>query len=323
VTEMKTSGFLHDEFFVWKHDLKEELRSGSLTVRTERGRMEWALSGETGPFVIGCHGGPGGYDQVFILNPSLNARGFKVFAWSRPGYLRTPLKVARKFEEQADALVLLMDKLKIERAALTGFSAGGPVALHFALRHPDRIWALILECAVTRRYIIDPENMEEKLLYSRLMFNDPMVWIYHLLAEHAPRSMFKSVLEMESTLSEAQIQDLLTEIMHDADKVQTLMGLIKSMSPSSMRRTGLVNDLKQLARLKRIPLEQIAVPTLVVHGRHDSDVSFEHAEYAADRIPGAELFAVENGFHIMPVCECADEVTERKVEFLQKHMPRN
>ena len=67
---MKTPEFLHDEFFVWRHDLKEELKSGSRTVRTERGRMEWALSGEKGPFFIGCHGGPGGYDQVFVLNHS-------------------------------------------------------------------------------------------------------------------------------------------------------------------------------------------------------------------------------------------------------------
>lgn len=58
-------------------------------------------------------------------------------------------------EEQADALVALLDALQIERVAVQGVSGGGPSAIHFAARHPDRISALLLTCAVSGGYSKD------------------------------------------------------------------------------------------------------------------------------------------------------------------------
>ncbi|MBN2283169.1 MAG: alpha/beta hydrolase [Deltaproteobacteria bacterium] len=318
---MMKQGILNDEFFVWRHDLKKELRERSSVVKTARGRIEFALSGYAGPWLAGLHGAPGGYDQIFALYPDMLDKGFRVLSWSRPGYLRTPLKVGETFEEQADALAALMDSIGIDRAALLAYSAGGPVGLHFALRHPDRIWALIMECAVSKRYVIDPGNVEEKLLYSRLMFNDPINWLMNLFARHEPEITFRSMIDMESTLSEDKVKAVLSRIMQNPEKEQILMGVLKSMSPTSLRRRGLANDLEQLAVIKEPALGDIRVPTLVVHGTDDHDVSMEHAVFTASSIPGAELYVVEGGFHIMPACICADEVTARKMAFLKKHRP--
>ena len=63
------------------------------------------------------------------------------FFWicpSRFGYLRTPIPQNASFEAQADAYAALLDHLHIEKAAIIGLSIGGPSALLFALRHPDR-----------------------------------------------------------------------------------------------------------------------------------------------------------------------------------------
>ena len=38
----------------------------------------------------------------------------------------------------------MLDALDVERVAVFGYSAGGPSALQFALRHPDRTTALVL-----------------------------------------------------------------------------------------------------------------------------------------------------------------------------------
>jgi len=316
---VKKQKLFQDEFFVWKHDLKQELRAGSRVIKTAKGRIEWSLSGHEGPFVAGIHGGPGGYDQIAALYPALFDKGFRILAWSRPGYLRTPLKVGKTFGEQAGALAALMDALKIEKLAVMAFSAGGPVALEFALRYPERLTALILESAVSRCYVINPENVEENLLYSRLMFNDPVVWICNLLAKHRSENLLKSVIEIESTLGEQQVEDLVSRIMNDPKKERILIGLIKSMSPASLRRLGLANDLEQLERLEDLQLERIRTPALIIHGIHDSDVPFSHAEFAAKSIPRAELLSIEDGFHVMSLCNCDNEVTEKKLEFLRKH----
>jgi pimeloyl-ACP methyl ester carboxylesterase len=315
----KKQEILQNEFFIWKHDLKQELRAGSRVIKTAKGRIEWSLYGDVGPFVAGIHGGPGGYDQIAALYPGMLNKGFRILAWSRPGYLRTPLKVGKTFAEQADALAALMDALKIEKLAVVAFSAGGPVALEFALRYPERLSALILESAVSRRYVINPENVEEHLLYSRLMFNDPVVWIFNLLAKHRSGNILKSVIEIESTLDEKQVEVIVSHIMNNPKKERILIGLIKSMSPASLRRAGLENDLKQLERLEDLQLEKIGAPALIIHGIHDADVPFDHAEFAAKSIPKAELFSIEEGFHIMSLCDGDSEVTEKKLDFLRKY----
>jgi len=49
------------------------------------------------------------------------------------------------FEETSDALDRLMDVERIERARVVGYSLGGRVAMHFALKFPDRIEKLVVE----------------------------------------------------------------------------------------------------------------------------------------------------------------------------------
>ncbi len=59
-----------------------------------------------------------------------------------------PASVERyRMERCVEDLVALLDELGIERAAVLGYSMGGRVALHLALRAPERLWALVIESA--------------------------------------------------------------------------------------------------------------------------------------------------------------------------------
>ncbi len=307
-------------YFKWKHDLEAELEAGSEVIQADRGPVEYATRGYAGPIVVGIHGAPGGYDQVLNFFPDIPKAGFRFLSWSRPGYLRTPLSVGRTIEEQADALASLLDALKINRVAVLGGSAGGPCSLEFAIRHPDRIWALIMECAVSQRYVINPEKKGQRL-FAKMLFNDSGMWLYSVMARYATKSTIKYMIKMESNLDNKQVDVLLSQIMADQRKVNIMIGLIKSMCPISLRKAGLDNDLEQFAVIGRLRLERITAPTLVIHGTNDADVPFQQAEFTANTIPGAELYAVQGGFHLLTVSSNADEITEKRIGFLKKHTP--
>ena len=49
----------------------------------------------------------------------------------------------------AESFVALLDALDIDKVVVLCGSGGGPPAIQFAARHPQRTIALLLECAVT------------------------------------------------------------------------------------------------------------------------------------------------------------------------------
>ena len=120
---------------------RSRLRENSLLIDTARGVVETARRG-AGPTVLVLHGAAGGYDMGLALRP--HSRSFQTLSISRPGYLRTPLSAGRTAGEQADLTAALLDALELDQVAVMGASAGGPSAIEFALRYPQRCWALVL-----------------------------------------------------------------------------------------------------------------------------------------------------------------------------------
>jgi pimeloyl-ACP methyl ester carboxylesterase len=307
-------------YFSWKHDLEAELAAGSSIAQTAKGPIEYALRGEeSGPVVVGLHGAPGGYDQIFAFFDYFTGVGFRLLSWSRPGYLRTPLSVGRTVSEQADALAALLDTLGIDRVGVIGVSAGAPAAITFAARYPDRIWGLALESAVTKDYHFSATKQH---LFGQLFYHDPTMWLYNLIARISKKSVAQQFIEMEGEYDSEQSEELLNHILQDPAKVRTVMDLIKSMSPIGLRKEGLDNDLEQLAVIGRLPFENIAAPTLIVHGSKDADVTPDHADHAEAHIPDAELYWVEDGMHLLNISDGFDNVVKKELEFFWDHAPK-
>jgi pimeloyl-ACP methyl ester carboxylesterase len=311
----------YSPYIQWKEDLIRELYAGSRVMETNMGPIEYAINGDTGPYLMVMHGGPGGYDQTAALFSDMFGKGFRIISWSRPGYIRTPLSVATAFEAQADAAIALLDALHIDRVAVLGYSAGGPPAVYFSARYPDRAWALILECAVTRKWVISSDNLEEKLYFGYLMYQDPFLWTSDVVGDHAPKLIGMSTIEMESSLDKAETKKLMDNIMNDPRRLNVLTGLMRSMSPGGLRQAGMKNDVTQLEKVSDLPLGSIPIPTLVIHGTKDADVSVEDAKFAARTIPDAELYLVPGGFHVMALVDAIDEITRKRLDFLKKHIP--
>ncbi|MFX1538760.1 MAG: alpha/beta fold hydrolase [Promethearchaeota archaeon] len=304
---------------IWKKRIIKRLELESSIVETSLGSIEYLLIGQ-GPVVLMSHGGPGGYDQGYLLE-DLTREGFSVLAPSRPGYLKTPLAVGRTYEEQADAFAALLDTLNIEKvAAIVGFSAGGPTALQFAIRHPSRCATLIMESGVSMRY--EPPDKAEDTFWGRVFLSsglqDLMSWILSVFTNRTPGAALKSMLKIESTFESKVISQKVDEVMKSPLHVQWFKALIRTTVPMSKRRAGLDNDIEKLRELPQYPLERITIPTLVMHSRYDNDAKWENAEFVKATIPNVELYEVDACGHLLWIGADAERVHKKRVEFLKK-----
>jgi 2-succinyl-6-hydroxy-2,4-cyclohexadiene-1-carboxylate synthase len=125
-------------------------------------RLHVALSGEGPPLVV-LHGFTGSTETWTPLRAALEA-AYTTIAVDLPGHGRSsaPDTPARyELGRFADDLAGVLDTLATGRVALLGYSMGGRAALRFALRHPERVAALVLES--TSPGIADPARRADRL----------------------------------------------------------------------------------------------------------------------------------------------------------------
>jgi pimeloyl-ACP methyl ester carboxylesterase len=256
----------------WQQQFASQLQSASRCINTACGPVEYQLSGQGAP-VLYAHGTPGGYDQGLAFARFFSNNRCMFIAPSRPGYLRTPLASGSTPEEQADLFAALLDTLHIEKASIIGFSGGGPVALQFALRHPQRCRSLVMIGAIVQA--TDMVARKQKLplwqrlnttLVDYLIVSDPFIYFSLPFTRMLPSG--RAVADM-----------------------------FCSGAQYAQRKAGYDNDLAQFATIDDYPLSHIHAPTLIVHGTRDEDVPFADAQMLARTLPNVHLFAVTGGDH--------------------------
>lgn len=278
-------------------------------VGTRRGDVECAFLG-SGPAVLSLHGAMGGYDQALLLARTAGVPGFRYVAPSRPGYLGTRLSLGKTPTEQADLYRDLLDALGIEKTAVMAVSGGGPSALQFALRHPDRCWGLVIISSVcTRAETRLPLAWYILRLTARC---GPLVSIMRRKAEQDPeRSARRSIPDPEvraRTLRDPEAGALLRELQ------------LSTFDRMKLRLPGSENDVATTRHDQGFALERIKTPLLAVHGTNDKAAPFAQAQILTARVPGAELLAIEKGEHVSIFTD-RDRVRARVGQFLRAHAP--
>jgi pimeloyl-ACP methyl ester carboxylesterase len=278
-------------------------------VNTRCGPVEYVACGD-GPAVLALHGAMGGYDQGLILARTIGGTGYRFVAVSRPGYLGTPLTAGRTPEEQADLYADLLDALGLREVAVMAVSGGGPSALQFALRHRDRCWGLVLVSTCGGK-------VETRVPLSFQVMKLLMRWPWFVAAmrrrterdpERAARRSITDPVVRARTVRDPQAGPLLKALM------------MSTFDRTALRLPGTENDIA-VTRTTTYPLEQIAVPVLIVHGTGDRLVPFtRHGKSLTARIPGAELLAIEGGEHVA-IFTHRNEVRARVTRFLREHAP--
>lgn len=241
---------------------------GAETVHLSYGNMSYVDTGE-GETILSVHGIFGGYDQAYDTCKDFSF-DYRIIAPSRFGYLGSDILGKGTPAEQATTYVELLDKLGIDKVYLLATSAGGSVAIRFALDYPERTKGLILYCSAMP-FTEKPEKYSEYAGPPAFLCNDFTMFLISPL--------FDPIMGMEPST-------------------------IYSMLPVGDRKNGVVLDasvtnLDMARNYDDYRIEELQVPTLVFHAKDDKLASYTDTEKAVKRFSNCTFISFESGGHLM------------------------
>jgi pimeloyl-ACP methyl ester carboxylesterase/DNA-binding CsgD family transcriptional regulator len=193
-------------------------------------------------------------------------------------------------EARIGDLEAVADHAGLDRFALMAMSQGGPPAVEYAVRHPERLTRLIFYGSSPTMLLDDtPEERELVKVY------DEMVRVGYGREDSVFRRVFTSMMIPGATEDQKRWLDDLQRVATSAENAYAA----------------------RLARARadaRGLLSEIDLPTLVLHSRGDQAAEFKKGRYLAAHIPGARFVALESNNHIVLGDEPAWPVFIREVE---------
>jgi pimeloyl-ACP methyl ester carboxylesterase len=253
---------------------------------TSAGPVQYA-SGGTGQDVLVVHGILGGFDAGLRLADGLLLDSSRVIAPSRFGYLGTPMPETPSVAMQADAHAALLDSLGVARAAVLAASAGEASALRFAIRHPERITALILVSSVA----LGPYRPAVPQPVAGVVWgSDFVMWA---MVRFSPGTITGLMGVPKNLPLRPEDRAIIAEELG-------------SLLPASQRVQGALFDqfVSNADVNNHYEFEQITAPTLVIHGKDQpgskgTPGGDAAAAAMAELIPGARMVSIDRGGHLL------------------------
>lgn len=196
-------------------------------------------------------------------------------------------------EDKVKDLEAVVDSLGLDRFSLFATSEGGPTAILYAAKHPERVKKLMFLGSFARQPMPETEELLQEARV-RVMAIEAgwgkdtpefrQLWAMQFIPEGTP-----------------EIHAWFNELQKRSSDGKTVRSLISAL--------GRV-DVREQAR-------QLSVPTLVIHSRGDQAVRFERGRELASLIPGARLVPIDDGNHFpLPGSPASHRVAQAVTGFL-------
>ena len=301
----------------WRDKLLADLDAASTMAQTALGPVQYRQEGE-GPPVLVFHGGMMGFDNIYLLD-QLVEQGFQLIGFSRSGYLRTPARANPGLAQGAHLGAALLDTLGINDPVLVyGTSLGGPSALYFALNHPQRTRALVMQSAVSQTY--NPSEPGSDSFLAGFIYADSDLdqrsFMLLEMAKRWPERICFEYLNITNHYCPDVNWQTAQDLMVDADQRERFMMFLTISSPLSLRMPASNQETQLAMELPDLSLEEIGAPVLITQDVMDADVDFLHAQNMINRIPRAELYATRGVGHLYMLGDTWPGVLQRMAEFL-------
>ena len=166
-------------------------------------------------------------------------------------------------EERMDDVRAVMDAVGSKRAALLGFSEGGPMSVVFAATYPERTSALILYGSFAR-----------------------IAWALDNPWGRTDEQLAAALKSSEETWGQGKTIDKYSPSLAADEELRKLVGRTERASASPGAAQALMR-MNQGIDVRQV-LPTIGIPTLVLHRTGDLPINVEHGRYLGRNIKGAK-----------------------------------
>jgi DNA-binding SARP family transcriptional activator/pimeloyl-ACP methyl ester carboxylesterase len=181
------------------------------------------------------------------------------------------------FEAWVSDLEAVVEAAGLDRFSLLGISQGGPIAIAYTVRHPEKVNKLVLYGTYARGRLTrnpTPQQLAEREVMQRLI---QIGWGQE---NHYFRQVFAAQFLPEGTSDQIRAFTDLQRITTSPENAARIVGGFDSL------------DVQALT-------SQVPVPTLVLHARGDLRIPFEEGRRVASLIPNARFVPLDSQNHIL------------------------
>ncbi|NIM49221.1 MAG: alpha/beta fold hydrolase [Gemmatimonadales bacterium] len=258
-----------------------------------------------GPDVVVLHGGPGAHHDYLLPQFDALANGRCLRYYDQRGGGRSPVArgVPVGWREHVADLNALVDLWGLAPVTLLGYSWGGLLALLYAATYPDRVGrlALVSPAPLTPEHRAEFERrITERLAHPRVVEAREALRRSNL--RHQDSGAYRQRAFELSVAGYFRNPDRARDLTPFRVTGRTQRAVWESIGASDLR--------EELAQL-----EELCIPALVIHGRHDP-IPLATAQHVSQLL-GARLDVFENSGHVPHV-----EEHEDFVEILDEFLPK-
>ncbi|MBF0672531.1 MAG: alpha/beta fold hydrolase [Salinibacterium sp.] len=266
-------------------------------IETPSGKIHYIEAGEGHPVLLLHGSGPGatGWSN-YAPNIEYLAKHFRVIAPDMPGWGESDTVTVDKRNHVQTALEIL-DALGIEKAAFVGNSMGGMTSTRFATTHPDRISHLItMGPGSGTPGMFGPAGLTEGLRILQATYRDPSIEGMRKLV---------GIMTFDPAFATEELIKQRSEIA--SSRPDHLKNFVDGLGNDRARHT-----------LEPGKIAGIKVPALLIHGRDDRVVHFEHSLRLHSLIPNSRLLLINRCGHWAQL-EHAAEFNRVVAGFIAEH----
>jgi pimeloyl-ACP methyl ester carboxylesterase len=235
--------------------------------------------------VLCLHGHPGSGASMAVFTNHLSER-FQTLAPDLRGYGKSQARQNFEMVDHLSDLEALLDRLKIPRCLVLGWSLGGILAIELALRLPERVSGLILVATAARPRGSHPPISWQDNLYTGIasVLNRLRPGWQWNIDTFGRRSLYRYLLQQHHAYA---YKHLAEEGM--SAYLQTSRAANRALS--SALRAG-YNRLTEL--------ERINCPSLLLAGEADRHITAASSLETAQSLPDCKWHSYANTAHLFP-----------------------